>query len=341
MNYELERLLQRDFMEIAALPLPWKELKGKSIFTTGGTGFIGSYLIKCLCWLNRQMSLGISFQLLRRSGAKPPFTDPCVRWIEGEIDQDFLPDTLSPDIIIHMASPASSRAFQENPVELAKTNILATRYLLERAKRCNSTFVFFSSAAVYLSQNARSAETEPSVLAAPGSAFSLYGASKLAGELLCKEFCQKRHVDCRIVRPFNIHGPGDSLRCGRFFPDFLRQAMEEPEIIVTGSGKPVRDSCYLSDFVGGVLHVLLKGENTIYNIGNEDNACTILEFAQRISELCGNRKVVGPLGMTTHTAGDILVPDTSRLRRLGWRPRIDLRTCIRYCLDSYQMAENI
>lgn len=338
---EENTVFYRDLQDIEKNSLPWIDLKGKRILCTGATGFIGRYLVQALEEISLRKGLDLELWLFRRPSSKKWVRSPNVCWIEGEIDQDYLPDTLSPDIIIHMASPASSQAFQENPVELAKTNILATRYLLERAKKCNATFIFFSSAAVYRSQNARSAETEPSVLAAPGSAFSLYGASKLAGELLCEEFCQKHHVDCRVVRPFNIHGPGDSLQCGRFFPDFLRQAMQEPEIIVTGSGKPIRDSCYLSDFVGGVLHVLLKGKSTIYNIGNEDNACTILEFAQRISELCGNRKVVGPLGMTTHTAGDILVPDTSKLRQLGWRPRIDLRTCIRYCLESYQMAENI
>lgn len=334
MNHELERLLWRDFMEIAALPLPWKELKGKSILVTGGTGFIGSYLIKCLCWLNRQMSLDISFQLLRRSGAKLPFTDPCVRWIEGDIAEEFIPEDVVPDIIIHAASPANRRAISADPVGVVNCNITATNYLLENARRNNALFLFFSSGEVYQKQSGQIAEAAAEGLA-ENSVLPLYGNCKLSGELLCRGYHQRYGVDCRVLRLFSIFGPGEPLTSGRCFTDFLRQALETKAIQITGSGTQIRSYCYLSDFVSGLLHVLLMGESTVYNIGNENNVCSILELAGRIAEVNGETELIGPLAEENGT--DSYVPDTSQLRRLGWRPRVDLRTCIRRCFHYYQI----
>ena len=77
------------------------------------------------------------------------------------------------------------------------------------------------------------------------------------------------------------------------------------------------------------------GESTVYNIGNENNVCSILELAGRIAEVNGETEMIGPLAEENGT--DSYVPDTSQLRRLGWRPRVDLRTCIRRCFHYYQI----
>lgn len=326
----VDLIRNQDFEEIALSPLPWRELKNKRIFLTGGTGFIGRYLAHAFCWLNRKMSLNLSLELLYRSTA-PPFSDSCIRWLRGDITGDFIHEALAPDIIIHAASPANQQAISADPAGTVNCNILATRSLLEYAHKYSARLLFFSSGEVYQRQFGQISEIDVETLA-KNSRLSLYGNSKLSGELLCEQYHQRYGLDCRILRLFSIFGPGESLRSGRSFTDFLRQALETNTIQITGPGTQIRSYCYLSDFVSGLLYALLKGEDTVYNIGNKDNTCSIFELAKHISAVSGNADVLGPLSVDVKT--DSFVPDTTKLRRLGWRPRVDLRTCIKRCMDS-------
>lgn len=332
----LKTIISEDFSQINLLPLPWDKLKGAKIFCTGATGLIGSYLVAMLSKLDQQRELNLELYLFRRAGSPKNVHISNVHWIDGDITEDFLPDDFTPDVIIHAASPANTRAFANNPEGLFQTNILATRYLLERARKSGSSFIFFSSAAVYQNRHGCLSEVDPVTLMENGARFTIYAASKLGGELLCQDYRQKYGVDCRVIRPFSINGPGESLEHGRCFPDLLHQALGGKELVVTGTGRPVRDSCYVMDFVSGLLYVLLNGESATYNIGNEENTYTILELAQQIAAQSGGIKVIGPLCVTSHTAGDSLVPDTTKLRRLGWRPQVNLQDCIKRCMDSYR-----
>lgn len=329
-------IINEDFGKISLLPLPWAKLRGARIFCTGATGFVGSYLATMLSKLGSEKDLNLNLKLFRRAGSLTKVSIPGIHWIDGDITGEFLPHDFAPDIIIHAASPANTQAYAKNPEGLFQTNILATHYLLDQARKNGSTFIYFSSAAVYQNQHGRLSEAAPGALMENGARFTVYAASKLGGELLCQDYREKYGVDCRVIRPFNIHGPGESFKHGRFFPDLIRQALEKTEIVVMGSGSPVRDSCYIMDFVSGLMYILLNGKSAIYNIGNEENTYTILELAQQIAEQSGKIEVVGPLCATLHTAGDSLVPDTTKLRQLGWRPQVNLQECIRRCMNSYQ-----
>ena len=330
-------ILESDFKKLLGLPLPWEELKGKHLFITGATGFIGGYITKGLAWLNHQLSLNLTLGLLHRSGTQPPFTDPCIEWISGDISANFIPEYFKPDIIIHAASPANRQVISSNPCDVISCNILATRYLLEVARKYQSCFLFFSSGDVYQRRPGRIMEKSAESLARD-SLHTFYGDNKLAGELLCEQYREIYGVQSCILRPFSIFGPGESLASGRCFTDFARQALKIHRIQVHSSGTQIRSFCYLFDFMTGLLYVLLRGKSTVYNIGNEDNTCSILELAKTMAEICGSTEVIGPL--STNKEIDSFVPDTTRLRQLGWKPQVDLSACIQRCLDSYRYADS-
>lgn len=328
-----QEVLLRDLEPIAALPLPWDGLRGKRIFITGATGFIGGYLAKALCWLNSRMSLGLRLGLFHRAGTEPVFSAPCVQWTGGDIAGDFLPADFRPDIIIHGASPANRKAIAADSAGVVNCNILATRYLLEKTRSSHACFLFFSSGEVYPKHPMRVTE-EKAVSLVMANTLSLYGSSKLIGELLCEEYRSKYGTDSRVLRPFSVFGPGEPLTSGRCFTDFMRQASEAHRIRIDGSGTQIRSYCYLSDFVSGLLYVLLRGESTVYNIGNEDNTCSVQELARQMARIYGDTEVIGPLSAADRA--DFFVPDTTKLRQLGWRPQVSLEECMKRCMDSYR-----
>lgn len=329
-------IVEENIGEIQSSVLPWDDLNGKQILCTGATGFIGRHFVKALSQISLCKKLELNIWLLRRPSATEYLHIPNVHWIKSEIDSEFIPRDLSPDIIVHMASPANPQSYFTQPLGLAKTNIVATQYLLDHAKNDDATFIYFSSGAVNFNQSGYLSEVEASALITRGNPISFYGANKLIGELLCEQYQKLYGVDCRIIRPFSIHGPGESPNNDRFFQSFMRQICADGKIVITGTGKPVRDICYISDFIGGLFYILLKGKSSVYNIGNEENACSILELAQQIVSLNGRGEIVGPLCTTNPVSGDCLIPDTSKLRALGWQPRVDLQTCIKRCLENYR-----
>lgn len=335
-------IYERDFAEMAEEDLPWERLRGKCILYTGATGFLGRYVVRTLCGLSRKKNLGLKLLLFRRGGRRrdglweDPLPFPEVRWLEGEITRNFLPEEVRLDIIIHSASPANARAIAADPMGVVETNLMATHTLLERAVETRAVFLYVSSGAVYPRREGLVPEEAFSPTQEGGGGESFYGRCKAAGELLCETYRRGARLDCRVVRPFSIYGPGERLDSGRCFPDFLRRTLQGEPIEVRGPGTQMRSYCYLSDFTTGLLTVLLKGESAVYNLGNEDNACSIRALAEEISKWAGLPVLPPALPLGRAGENDIYLPDTTKLRALGWRPRVGLDECIRRTLYAYR-----
>ena len=112
---------------------------------------------------------------------------------------------------------------------------------------------------------------------------------------------------------------------------------------VHSDGSAVRAYCYLADATVALLRILLDGEAAqAYNMGNDDAACSVLELAETLTGLFPEKKLMvkrvetkAPTGyLQSHVAKTI--PDTRRLRSLGWEPRISLQDGL---AQTYEWAE--
>lgn len=285
---------------------------------TGGAGFVGSHLVDRLVSQGRRVIVVDSLDAgTERNLAQ---SRDRITFLKADTRGDsWWPDHRLGRIgrIFHFAANASVPRSSEDPSYDLTTNIQGTLNMLRLAKRHGSSFTYISSAAVYGNpQYAPMDEGHPTVPISP------YGTSKLSGELYVDLFRREHGLDTHTVRYFNCFGP----RQPRYIVhDFLRKALAETdEFEVLGTGEQVRTQLYVSDAIDATLLVAEKGDYEPYNVGS-DLSFSVLDLAKLVLEITGNGK---KRIVTTGTSwpGDIytLLPDTSRLKTLGFEASVPL-----------------
>jgi UDP-glucuronate decarboxylase len=321
----------------AALGDDWPKLAGKRIFMTGGTGFIGRWMLEALAAADRQLQLGVTVDVLTRDptalAAKFPQVSahPGFRFVEGNVL------TLSPgkthyDFVLHAATDASADLNESDPLRMFDTIVEGTRAALDFALAAKAQrFFFFSSGAVYGAQPPDVTHVPEDYRGAPdlGTHRSAYGEGKRAAEMLCTIHARQFGLDIVNARIFALLGPLLSLDIHFAAGNFIRDAMQGRRIVVQGAGRAVRSYLYASDLTAWLWTILLRAERgATYNVGSEQSV-SIAELAERTAELLGSPGV------------DILgqddpgwnpgryVPSTAKIRNeLRLAPTVDLDDAI-------------
>ncbi len=172
---------------------------------------------------------------------------------------------------------------------------------------------------------------------------------KRLGETLCVNFHHQFGTPVRIVRPFNVYGPGQRLDDQRIVPDLISAALRGGPIVLFSDGRPTRSFCYARDFVGASLQILVAGNDADpYNVGN-DQEVSILEAAQtmaRIATECGRpvevefRLSSDPQYLTDNPTRRC--PDLSKLsNQFGYVPEFDLAAGLTRTFQHYLQTEGV
>lgn len=305
----------------------WLNMRGESIFMTGGSGLFGRWFIKALLAANRRLGVNIKVTILTRNPEalrfKCPgvFQDAAVSLIKGDVvNFDFPASKFSK--ILHLATTSAEETFNGED-QLAKFHMLTkgTERVLQFASVCGANKVLFTSSGVvygaYPDDMHRVPETylgAPDTTAPSGA----LGQGKRAAEFLCAYYADKYHFDFTIGRCFSFIGSGLPLGIHYAIGNFIKEALEAEALIVKGDGTPVRSYLYLGDLVVWLLALLVSGESgRIYNVGS-DQAISILELAHHVRDLLAADKEVRVLGDQSHAIGNFgrhwYVPNINRAR---------------------------
>jgi UDP-glucose 4-epimerase len=310
---------------------------------TGGAGFIGSNLAGRLADLGVEVVILDDFRSGRREFVAELLTRPCARLVEGDaLDRTVLEDALDGcDWVFHLQANADVRRGLEHPRRDLEQNTIATANVLEAMRaRGVRRIVFSSTGSVY---------GEPAVFPTPEDApfplqTSLYGASKLACEGLISAYATGFDLTAVICRFVSILG--ERYTHGHVF-DFYRALKRDPtRLRVLGDGRQQKSYLHVHDCVSAMLtaaerHVEESGAH-VYNLGTEETI-VVDDSLRIILDHLGLAPEIEYAGGRRGWVGDspLIQLDVTRIRDLGWRPRVTIREAILRTLAWFDANEYV
>lgn len=342
------RILQEDLEYIARSDFPFYQFAGKTFLVTGGTGLIGSLIIKALLCCNRihHLNLKIVSVIRNKEKAKKIFGEcydyPALKFIVGDLTQLSFDMNDPVDYIIHGASITASRLMIEEPVETIKTSVLGTIKMLDIAMQNNiQTMIYLSSMEVYgrMPEDEKYADETMFGTLDINTIRSCYPESKRMCEMLCNAYAKEYGVNVISARLAQTFGPGILPDDNRIFAQFAKSVVQGKNIILHTKGNSEGNYCYSRDALQAIFLLLIRGKSgEVYNISNEECHMTIKEMAELVAERIANGKIHAIINIPEDDMGyapDVkLKLNSTKMRALGWTPQINLENAYRRLVDS-------
>lgn len=317
----------------------------KKILVTGAAGFIGSHLCEVLVEKGDQVVGVDNFITGNRENLAGLDGNQAFELRDADVSRPvsgYLDDGERFDQIYHLASPASPRGYQDNPIPTYEVNSFGTHYLAEYAQRASARFFFASTSEVYGDPKEHPQKESYWGNVHIRGARACYDVSKRFGEMVQTVWAREQGLDIRTVRIFNTYGPRMDPKDGRVFPNFISQALRGEPITVYGDGKQTRSFCYVSDLVDGFVKIM-EAENThgeAYNLGNPDEY-DMLSMADLIRELTESESeiVFEPLPEDDPA---IRRPDISKVvEAIEWEPTVGLEEGLAKTIEYFREKLNV
>lgn len=319
------------------------EIRGRKFLVTGGTGFLGSGLVRGL------LAAGGTVRSLDNDsrGAKQRLADVAdrVELVTGDVREpsDVVRAARGVDCVCHLAYLNGTEFFYSKPELVLEIGVKGMMNVLDA---CISEgvrdLVLASSSEVY--QTPPRVPTDENVpLSVPdvlNPRYS-YGGGKIISELLALNYGRKHFERVTVFRPHNAYGPDMgrehvipqlSLRLTELAE---RQPSGTIELPIQGNGEETRAFIYIDDMVHGMLRVVERGEHLgIYHLGTTAEV-TIKELALGIGRALGREIVVKP-GALQPGGTPRRCPDITKVRALGFEPRVPLASGLEKTVGWYR-----
>jgi UDP-glucose 4-epimerase len=302
-------------------------------FVIGGAGFIGSHLVDLLVERG-PVTVYDNLSVGRRAFMAAHLNAGRVTLIAKDaLDLDALTSAMAGhEVVFHLAANPEARRGLENPRLDLEQGTIVTWNALEAARRNGvKQFVFASSGTVYGNTAEPCAEMDLGYLP-----FSLYGASKLAGEAMLGSYVECFGLRGTIVRFGNVVGPRSTHGA---IIDFCRKLNARPERLeVLGDGRQSKPYVHVTDCAAGLLYVLDRAPErlSIHNLAPSD-----WTYVRQIAELCVAKSPFPGARIEYGTdaqgwPGDV---PTSRLKQdklsaLGFRLRYTSNEAVEQAVDA-------
>ena len=315
----------------------------KRVLVTGGSGFIGSALVKRL--VNDGFSVRVLDNNLRGRVSRLNSVAGEIDFIEMDIrDYKGVHQACAGiDVVHHLAYINGTEYFYTMPESILEIAVKGMMNIIDACRKNNvkELYVASSSETYQLPETIPTPETERLIVPDPLNPRYSYGGGKILWELLAINFGRKYFDKVVIYRPHNVYGP--DMGWEHVLPQFalrINKLVQEKhdDIIdfpIQGSGDETRAFVFVDDFIDGVMTLMEKGEHlNIYNIGTMDEI-TIKDLAALVGKAFNKTIRVLP-GEVSQGSTPRRCPDTSKIQKLGFQPKVSLESGIRILVDWYK-----
>jgi nucleoside-diphosphate-sugar epimerase len=349
-GYGSSKIIQEDIANLArSLERFFPYFGGGRFLIRGGGGFVGQYRVGVLKNLNdRHLKKKATAILLDNfvTGYEHQVIgeDGLLIFKRRNVIEPF--ETDEPlDYIIHNAGIASPVYYTKYPIETMDVGTIGTRNMLELARRKRvKSFLFASSSEVYGdpdNQHVPTPETYNGNVSILGPR-SCYDESKRFGETMCLAFYRVFNVPVKIVRPFNVYGPGIRPDDYRVLPNFIEHALRREPLPIHGEGQNTRSFCYINDAIEEFFRALFSEHNgESFNVGNPSPEISIKELAELLAQEMPYRVEIihidPPHAVYASSDPKRRCPDITKAQTmLDFKPRYELKTGLRRTIEWFQ-----
>lgn len=312
----------------------------RPVFVTGGTGLVGSWLVKRLIEAGADVVCLVRDWVPQSEMVRTGYIEK-VKVVRGDIrDRDMLERALGEfeiDTVIHLAAQTIVTIANRNPISTFETNIAGTWNLLEASRRSPKVkqIVVASSDKAYGDQ-----ETLPYNEETPLQGQHPYDVSKSAADLITHAYAESYGLPVAITRCGNFYGGGD-LNWNRIIPGTIRSILRGQEPIIRSDGEYVRDYFYVEDGAAAYMllaeqlasHPELKGQ--AFNFSNEIQV-TVREIVDRILKLMESNLKPRILNETSNEIRHQYLSAEKARRMLNWSPLFNLDEALVLTIDWYK-----
>lgn len=278
------------------------------ILLTGASGYVGKRLIeRCLAEGYDVVVLGRS-KIEKRHG---------VTFVSADItnrEQLLLAKKVvgKVSLLIHMAAKVPKTPLEDVAEEMIRVNATGTLNVLEVFGESLKKVVYASTAEVYGLPDTTGRPITEDQLPVP---MSNYGASKLAGEYLCRVFCEPRGITYTLLRFSVMYGQPDTI--ARAIPNFISKARANLPLELYG-GEELRDYLHVDDATEAIICAAKAKNGGVYNIGS-GAATSIREAAEAIIKAAKSSSELRILPRQKK-ASNLIFDSTAAQNNLGYQP---------------------
>jgi GDP-L-fucose synthase len=298
-----------------------------TILVAGSTGLVGSAIIRELNRVGKP-AVGISSK--------------DVNLLDRNSTFDYL-NNLKPSTVINAAAKVGGiNANNRFPVEFLSENIQMQTNLMDAAHQTGvKKLVFFGASCIYPKNCHQPIKEDYLLTGELEQTNSAYAIAKISGLELVKSYRKQYNHSWISIMPTTIYGPNDSfdLEMGHVLPVLIRKFIEAKknniqEVILWGTGQPLREFLYADDLAKAVLVCLEKYDKPQQiNIGSGIEV-TIKDLAQKISTQVGfSGRITWDSSRPDGTPRKVL--DTTKIKNLGWEPSTSLDQGIKTTIEWY------
>jgi GDP-L-fucose synthase len=303
------------------------DLEGKTVFVAGHRGMVGSALVR------RLASESCSVLTAGRADLDLTNADQVLRWFK----------TNRPQVVIHAAAKVGGIGANNSlPVPFLCENLKVELSVMEAAHAVGvERLLFLGSSCIYPKFSSQPIAESALLTGALEPTNEWYAIAKIAGIKMCQAYRKQYGDDFISAMPTNLYGKGDNYHPEHsHVPAALLRRFHEAkvagdaEVVVWGTGTPLREFLYVDDIADACVFLIRNySDGAPINVGSGEEV-SISDFARLVAEVVGfPGELVFDAAKPDGTPRKLL--DSSRLRALGWQPKVSLRVGLMRAYDDF------